>query len=121
MKTELFRLEVGVLLDENHPEFDIYNGVYTREHGFYDEDVTICFNYEEAKKHGDDYIRASVDKTYAVIIKDILNITEAERREIMSVHSFDRINDFSYAEKDMVYFAYKENEIIKTMIEREII
>ena len=113
MKTELLRLETGILLDESHPEFDKYSKVFTGKHGFYDEDVTIYFDYHEAEKDADDCMSNGEDKTYAVISSDVFNITENEKREIQNNRTFKRSNDFSYAEDDIIYFAYKENEKIK--------
>jgi len=49
-KQELFKVEVGVLLDSDHPEFESYSNVYTKDFGFYDEEVFVYPNIDEAKK-----------------------------------------------------------------------
>lgn len=117
MRKELFRLETGVLLGKDHPEFEAYSQVYTKNHGFYDEDVSILFDYDDAKKHAISYMKDGVDKTYAVITSDIADLADDVIQAIKN-SEFNDINDFSFDENDMLYFAYKDNMDIKTEIDR---
>lgn len=49
-KIDVFYVEVGVLLDNTDKEFDKYNGVYDRKHGYYDTEWFYCKTIEEAKE-----------------------------------------------------------------------
>lgn len=118
MKRELFRCEVGVLLDKDHPEFGSYSAVYTKAFGFYDENVAVFLSCKNAKKYGDDYIKEGVEKTYCVIASGIFDITVEDIDEIKSYGDFEGINEFGFAESDMIYFAYKDGTNIKTVTDR---
>jgi len=117
MKTELYRVETGILLDKKDPDFECYNKVYTKEHGFYDECVTILFDYKNAREYADTVIKESNDTTYAVITSDIFNITEEQVKEIETEGVFKGIQEFGFEKSDMIYFAYKEKKKIKIIID----
>lgn len=116
--TRLFRLETGVLLGKDDPEYEAYSQVYTKNFGFYDEDVAILFDYEDAKDHAKSYINDGVNRTYAVITSDIADLAD-EVIQAIKDGEFTDINDFSFDEKDILYFAYKDNMEIKTEIDRK--
>ena len=118
VKTKLFRLEVGVLLGKEDSEFECYNNVYTKKHGFYDEDVSVYVDYAEAKKAGDEYVSDGVDKTYCVITGDVFDVTEEELAQINETTWFDAVNEFSFKEDDVIYFIYKDNEKVITEIDK---
>ena len=121
MQTVLFRLEVGVLLKKNDPEYKDYNCVYTKRHGFFDENQSIYLDYAEAKKEADEYIKNGVNGTYAVIssdgLYDISGLYEDEG-EIQSMLNEQYCTQISYARICMDYFAYRNNKKIKTIIDR---
>ena len=54
----LYRAEVGILLPNDHPEFNSYNHVYTKDFGFYDEDVSVFSSYAKAKEEADSYVNS---------------------------------------------------------------
>ena len=66
-ETILYLTEVGILLERRNPEFERYNKVYDRKHGYYDENQYLkkdkCEAIAEAKK----YVENGVPNTYAVI------------------------------------------------------
>jgi len=126
MGKEIFRLDAGILLDKNDPEFECYNNVYTKEFGFYDEWQSLYLDYGEAKKDADDYIKDGVNKTYAVISSDgeydIEHLfgggeeyTEGEKYSILNETYY--CTKISYSEDCIDYFAYKDNGEIKTIID----
>ena len=109
---EIYRVEVGVLLESNHPEFKHYNHVYTRDFGFCDLHTTHFPTFAEARKWGDEYITNGADKTYAVIAKDIADDnTESSLIDALfdGLESSDSSWNFGYTEDDILYFAYKNN------------
>ena len=113
MKGTLYKVEAGVLLPSDHPEFGSYNHVYTRDHGFYDEDARVFSTYAEAKAWGDSYIESGANMTYAVITSDTYSVDGTDAQLIAELLSSEACPDsswnFGHAEKDIIYFAHKEN------------
>ena len=117
MKKELFFVEVGVLLTPDDKEFDYYkiNEFFDDRFGFYDENRLTFLNYDKAERYVKNYINEGVEKTYGFVHSVICNITDEELQEIA---------DFKYCEaslcnptrKNVEYFAYKENGVLKTII-----
>lgn len=64
---KLYRLEVGVLIDESNEDYIWYNTVYDHKHGYYDEDSYFSFHAEELKEVAKKYVKNGVDNTYGVI------------------------------------------------------
>lgn len=64
---KLYRLEVGVLIDESNEDYTWYNTVYDHKHGYYDEDSYFSFHAEELKEVAKKYVKNGVDNTYGVI------------------------------------------------------
>ena len=109
---EIYRVEVGVLLESNHPEFEHYNNVYTRDFGFYDLHSTYFPTFAEARKWSNESIANGADKTYAVITRDIADDnTESSLIDALFDGSEypDSSWNFGYREDDILYFAYKNN------------
>ena len=82
MKKTVYMLEVGVLLDESHPEFDSYNIVYDKLWGYYNENNIFFFEKEKAMNYADAYVSSGVDFTYAIIQKDTPDLDEEEIKEV---------------------------------------
>lgn len=118
MNTQLFRLELGVLLDQTDEEFEYYNQVYTKNYGFYDENVIVYLDYKKAIKYANEYVNSSVDKTYAIITSAVANITKKDKNEIKNTGSFDASDIFGYNENDIEYFIYQSANRIKTVINK---
>ena len=113
MTNILYKVEVGILLTKDHPEFNSYNHVYTKDFGFYDEDVSVFSSYAKAKDEADNYIESGVNMTYAIITSDYYKTSDTDERLVADLLSGERCLDsswnFGYAEDDILYFAYKED------------
>lgn len=119
-RTDLFRLEVGILLGKDHEEFENYNKVYTKDFGFYDEDVTFYLDYEKTAKDAKDYVKSGTNGTYAVITSTLVKLTEEEKKEINDTGSYRHLNVCSRNENDILYFCYQENNgNIKTVVDKK--
>ena len=113
MTSTIYKVEVGVLLPKDHPEFNSYNHVYTKDYGFYDEDVIVFSSYAKAREEADNYISSGVNMTYAIIAFDYYKSSDTDERIVAELLSGERCFDsswnFGYTEEDILYFAYKEN------------
>ena len=109
----LYRVEVGILLPTDHPGFNPYYRVYTKDFGFYDEDVSVFSSYAKAKEEADSYVNSGVNMTYAVITSDWYKTSDADERFVAELLSGEKYPDsswnFGYTEEDMLYFAYKKD------------
>ena len=67
----IYKVEVGVLWtkDEEHTDYDCYNGVYDKQYGYYDENVMFELDYNTALKRAKKYVEDGVNGTYAIISK----------------------------------------------------
>lgn len=117
MRKELFFVEVGVLLNKEHPEFDCYKiRNFYEEFGFYDENKLTFLTYKEAENYANEYIDDGVNTTYGIVYSEFCKITDEELQEI---------KDYAYCEYSLeppehdttLYFAYKkdngETKIVK--------
>jgi len=122
-KVKLFKVETGVLLDEHHPEFGVYREVYTKRHGFYDTNNRIFRRLKDAKQWADSCIQCGGNKTYAVITSaKFSNNTKNDSSIIEDLIDGDIhesfIDSFGYKERDIIYFAFKDNKTISVMINK---
>lgn len=62
-------LEVGVLLNKDHPEYEAYSNVYDKKRGYHDEDRTFYYasKLSEVIEKAEKYVEAGVEGTYAII------------------------------------------------------
>ena len=67
LKFYIYKIEVGVLLDEDNNEYNCYSQVYDKQHAFYDENVAFEIDYNLALKYANDYVNNGVNGTYAII------------------------------------------------------
>ena len=63
----VFLLDCGVLLDENDAEFENYNMVYDKKHGYYDEEQSYIASKGDAIAYAQQYVTDGGDGTYAVV------------------------------------------------------
>lgn len=96
--------DVGILLTEEHAEFENYSQVYDKKHGFYDENQIGFLNQREAIEYGRAYVAQGGEGTYAVISNqgDIY-------RGVEEVFDEGNIEGFSYDLENVVYSARKNN------------
>lgn len=65
--TKLYKVEVGVLLKKDNPEYEYYSHVYDKKHGFYDENVVFFTNSAQASEFALSYVMKGVVRTYAIV------------------------------------------------------
>lgn len=65
---DIYFAEVGVLLSEEHAEYEWYSNVYDRKHGYYDEGWEISFHKEYLIEKIKTYCCNGVNNTYGVIV-----------------------------------------------------
>lgn len=64
---KLYKVEVGVLLDETHPDYESYAYVYDKKHAYYDENVAFFTNKRNAIRYLNHYVADGVVNTYGVL------------------------------------------------------
>ena len=113
MTNILYKTEVGVLLPKEHPEYNSYSHVYTKDYGFYDEEARVFESFPEAKNWGLVRLESGANMTYAVITSDSYNSSEVNSGLIAELLSGETCPDsswnFGHTEDDMLYFAHKED------------
>ena len=65
----VYKVEVGVLLDKDNKDYDCYSNVYDKEHAYYDENVIFELDYSKALDYAKQYVENGVNGTYAIISK----------------------------------------------------
>lgn len=63
----LYKVEVGVLLQENNKEFNDYACAYDKKHAYYDENTLFFTNKEKAITFAKRYVRNGVVNTYGIV------------------------------------------------------
>ena len=122
MKKKVYLVEVGVLLDKDHPEYECYTikDFFDNYCAFYDENRLCFFDYKQAQEYAEFYVNTGVVNTYAIVHTDIFNLTDEEIEEIENNASCEYIDNPT--KESTLFFKYKnkENNIITEMEEREI-
>lgn len=67
MNKIIYNLELGVLLPEDHSEYQAYNNVFDKKHAYYDETYLNGVFTKELISKAREYVSAGVDNTYAVL------------------------------------------------------
>ena len=105
-ETILYLTEVGILLERRNPEFERYNKVYDRKHGYYDENQYLkkdkCEAIAEAKK----YVENGVPNTYAVITEQIGFPDKMTEQDMEIIDP----NGICYDTKAVVYSVMKDKD-----------
>lgn len=65
----LYKVEVGVLLDKDNTDYECYNSVYDKKNAYYDENVVFELDYMRALEYAKYYVDNGVNGTYAIISK----------------------------------------------------
>lgn len=76
MSRLIYKVEVGVLLPQDHDEFDCYSEVYDEKHGYYDENVLFFLEEERAIHYANEYIKDGVVNTYGIVKELIYDAEE---------------------------------------------
>lgn len=67
-----YLIDVGVLLSKDHPDYEGYNMVYDRKYGYFDENQFYEVDKNRAIDYVTQYVNEGVDKTYGVVLKEVL-------------------------------------------------
>ena len=120
----VYKVEVGVLLDKDNDEYDCYNNVYDKKNSYYNENEVLCLDYNKALEYTKNYVDNGVNGTYAIISKLKYdsekiygkNTTDTEMAYIMNdinyilgggyVEDIDMFDD-RYSLKNVIYSLYK--------------
>ena len=112
MKKHLYFCEIGVLLDEKHPEFCDYQlSSMPKEFAYYDENILTFLTKEQAYNYGKEYVENGIEKTYAFFYDFVANITDEELEDIEKSLFCEYCFDLS--KEVITKFIYKENGEIK--------
>lgn len=99
-----YLVDVGVLLSDDHKEFDFYSSVYDKQYGYFDENQYYVKDLADALKQAKEYVDKGVDNTYAVV----------SETNIPYDYDFDsgEFGPESYHLEDVVYSAAKINGVV---------
>ena len=68
LQFNVYKVEVGVLLDKDNEEYDLYL-YYDKKHSYYEENSVLFLDYNSAIEYAKDYVDNGVNGTYSVISK----------------------------------------------------
>lgn len=81
---KVYMVEVGVLLDEKHNQYDFYKvKVNDLHYGLYDENVLAFIDKQKALDYIKEYVEIGVDKTYGVMWEIERKIEDYEMEELV--------------------------------------
>ena len=64
---KLYKVEVGVFLKKEHPDYKDYAKVYDKQHAYYDENVVFFRSKRNAKEYLKNYVFFGVVNTYGIL------------------------------------------------------
>lgn len=68
LKFNVYKVEVGVLLDKDNEEYDFYL-YYDKKHSYYEENSVLFLDYNMALEYAKEYVDNGVNGTYSIISK----------------------------------------------------
>lgn len=106
MTKTAYLVDVGVLLEKDHPEYQNYANVYDKKHGYYDESQYYETNLQTAIDAVTEYVNNGVDNTYGVISETQVHdtMTDEEIRETNV-----SLENETYDKDDVVFSMAKQN------------
>lgn len=115
---KVYQVEVGVLLNKEHPEYDAYSQVWDHKNAYYDEEFTFCKKIEEAKDYIDNYLIAGVKNTYGILSEIYI---DEESYKYIENEVEEQIWNMDYNVENVIYSAYKNEEdvIIENFVDNE--
>ena len=126
--TTFYSLEVGVLLPEDDEEYNSYNDVFDKKHGFYDESHEESLDEQVLVNKATEYINAGVPGTYGIITKIEVENFDGIEEKVKEVEengfieeSVDFFNGEQYDIENVVWCAYKneDEELVNDFLELE--
>ena len=111
---KVYQVEVGGLLNENDPEYDLYSNAWDHRNSYYFDYTKFSKNYDEAKKFIKNYIENGRVNTYGILSKAVLS-------DEPNPNSEDEFRDYDYdfSPENVIYSAYKneKKEIIENFVD----
>lgn len=101
-----YLVDVGILLDDDHEEYDAYAIVYDKCYAYYDENQFYTKTKEEAIKYVKKYIEKGVVGTYGVV-------SETTRPYDYDFENGEEFGPETYHPADVVYSLAKFDGEIK--------
>ena len=124
MKKTIYQVEVGILLQKKHPEYECYKVAFVNTNSYYNENIWFCETLEDAKESGLNYVKNGVERTYAIISK--ISDFDDEEHEIINGNvcykedGMDCSGEFTDYTLDAVVYSYcKIKGIINNFIKRQ--
>ena len=122
MKKQIWFVEVGVILPKTHEEFDCYHisNFYENEYSFFDENLVMFFEQDEALEWGKNYIDNGVENTYCIVHDSCqYNLGDEQIQEINDFHYADNVIETPSIDSTC-YFVIKKNNEIEVIINEKI-
>lgn len=125
---DLYKIEVGVLLEKDNTDYKCYNSVYDKKNAYYDENVAFELDYARALEYAKNYVDNGVNGTYAIISKlkynskqlyggcndEEIDIVSYDLNNILGGHYLENYIDLFdsdlYCLDNVIYSLYKERK-----------
>ena len=112
----IYKVEVGVLLDKDNEMFDAYSCVYDKQHGYYDENVAMFLDKDEAKKYAFSYVNNGVENTYGIVSELSCDFTDEQISEIKDQNYTDDVDtmfpDEYYRTEPVISTLHKKDGVV---------
>ena len=105
---KVYVVEVGVLLDKTHEEYDAYTrtiGKGVGEKAIYDENVLGFATFDEAKKYVDYYVEVGVLSTYGFVWLDNIEFYSEEELKYFKYNA--TLPNWEYDFENILYWKEK--------------
>ena len=66
-RKNVFVVDLGVILPNDHKEISLYNGVYDQKRGYFDKTTSYVESRDEAIKAAKDYVKKGSDGVYGIV------------------------------------------------------
>lgn len=119
---KLYKVEVGVLLKKEHPDYADYAQVYDKQHAYYDENVVFFRNKKNAKEYLKNYVFFGVVGTYGILSELVYNqneigYTDEDTKQILKdiddcgifEDYIDIFGEDLYDTKNVIFTQYKKS------------
>lgn len=107
MNKQLYFVEVGVLLNKTHPEFECYQiSNFYDQFGFYDENRLTFTTLNKALKYAKKYVEDGVNNTYVIVYTFVCNIDDEELQEIKDI-AYSECSLENPSIETTIFFQYK--------------
>lgn len=99
MTIDIYKVEVGVLLDKNDEDYNTYSDMYDKQHAFYCDEVSFCIDKDYAVNYVKSYAEDGVVGTYGIVKLITYNSDEIYGKPN---NIFDIIDDCDKIKRDML-------------------